>query len=342
MGSRFGYRAAVHEADSPAARLSVVAALLVGAVAVASAPARARGADGPAAPAAVEPASVIAGTSTCPTPNAVWSEVTTLLPRERLHERLRVLASPTPLIDITDGGATVRVVAAGRVREFRDDARDCAYRARVAAVFAALTIDPAALIAPPPPPAASAPPPPPPEPPPPPVPPPPPPVRIELGGAVDAGVGPSTTAVHTGGALRLAAGRGRLAFVTGVTPLLPADVSVGGVRLRQWRLPVDAGVRVRATSTRVEAYGELGIAAALLSERALDLARADSRATVELGVRAAAGYRLATASRFAPFIALQAELVPFPPAIFALPQGIAGHTPLLWIGATAGVSMGVP
>ena len=301
-------------------------------------PASARGADGATA-APVEPASAIAGTSMCPTPSAVWTEVTTLLPHDRLQERLRALASAMPLVDITDAGATVRVVAAGRVREFRDESRDCAYRARVAAVFAALTIDPAAVIAPPPPPVASAPPPPPPAPPPP--APPPPLVRIELGLAIDAGAGTSTTAVHAGGALRLAAGRGRLAFVAGVTPLLPADVSVGGVRLRQWRLPADVGVRARATNTRVEVYGELGIAAALLSESALDLARADSGTTVELGVRAAAGYRLATASRFAPFVALQAELVPFPPAIFALPQGVAGHTPLVWIGATAGVSMGV-
>ena len=321
-----GYRAAVHEGDSRAARLHVVVALLVTILT----PAAARGAD-EAAAASLEPALVIAGTSACPTPSAVWTEVTTLLPHDRLHERLRALASPTPLVDITDAGATVRVVAAGRVREFRDEARDCVYRARVAAVFAALTIDPAAIIAPPPPPVASAPPPPP--------APSPPSLRIELGAAIDAGVGPSTTAVHAGGALRLAAGRGRLAFVAGVTPLLPADVSVGGVRLRQWRLPADVGARI--TSARVEAYGELGIAAALLSERALDLARVDSAATVELGVRAAAGYRFATASRFAPFVALQAVLVPLPPAIFALPQGVAGHTPLLWIGATAGVSMGV-
>ena len=325
----------MHEGDSRAARLAVVGALLVAVVT----PAAARGADGAAA-APVEPATAIAGTSMCPTPSAVWTEVTTLLPHDRLQERLRALASATPLVDITDAGATVRVVAAGRVREFRDEARDCGYRARVAAVFAALTIDPAAVIAPPPPPVASAPPPPPPSAPPQPPAPPPPLVRIELGLAVDAGVGPNTTAAHAGGALRLAVGRGRLAFVAGVTPLLPADVSVGGVRLRQWRLPADIGVRV--TSARVEAYGELGIAAALLSERALDLARADSRATVELGLRAAAGYRFATASRFAPFVALQAELVPFPPAIFALPQGVAGHTPLLWIGASAGVSMGVP
>jgi len=302
-------------------------------------PAVARGGDG-APPAPVEPSAAIAGTSTCPTPSAVWTEVTTLLPHDRLQERLRALASSSPLVDVTDGGATVRVVAAGRVREFREEARDCAYRARVAAVFAALTIDPAAIIAPPVPPVANAP-----AAPPVPTAPPPPPmpalVRIELGIAVDAGVNTSTTAVHAGGALRLAAGRGRLAFVAGVMPLLPADVSVGGVRLRQWRLPADVGVRGRATSATVEAYGELGIAVALLSERALDLARADSGTTVELGVRGAVGYRLATASRFAPFVALQAELVPFPPAILALPQGVAGHTPLLWIGATAGVSMGV-
>ena len=71
-----------------------------------------------------DPATVIAGASMCPTPPAVWNEVTTLLPRDRLHERLRALASPTPLVDISDGGTTVRVVAAGRVREFRDEARD--------------------------------------------------------------------------------------------------------------------------------------------------------------------------------------------------------------------------
>jgi len=302
-------------------------------------PTVARGADG-AAPAPVEPSAAIAGTSLCPTPSAVWTEVTTLLPHDRLQERLRALASATPLIDVSDGGATVRVVAAGRVREFREEARDCAYRARVAAVFAALAIDPAAIIAPPAPPAtdATTTAPVPPAPPPPPVPAL---VRIELGLAVDAGVNTSTTALHAGAALRLAAGRGRLAFVAGVTPLLPADVSVGGVRLRQWRLPADVGVRGRATRATVEVYGELGIAAALLSERALDLARADSGSTVELGVRAAVGYRLATASRFAPFVALHAELVPFPPAILALPQGVAGHTPLVWIGATAGVSMGV-
>ena len=60
-----------------------------------------------------------------------------------------------------------------------------------------------------------------------------------------------------------------------------------------------------ATSARVEAYGELGIAAALLSDRALDLARAESGTTVELGVRAAAGYRFASGAQRLYFAAQQ-------------------------------------
>ena len=31
--------------------------------------------------------------------------------------------------------------------------------------------------------------------------------------------------------------------------------------------------------------------------------------------------------------------VPAPPAIFALPAGTVGHTPIFWIGATAGASL---
>ena len=91
---------------------------------------------------------------------------------------------------------------------------------------------------------------------------------------------------------------------------------------------------------RFERYGELGVSAALLSERALDLATASSQTGLELGVRLAAGLH-ASRGRWAPFAALSGELVPVPPAIFALPAGTVGHTPIFWIGATAGVSLGL-
>jgi hypothetical protein len=121
--------------------------------------------------------------------------------------------------------------------------------------------------------------------------------------------------------------------------LLPVDNTVGGVRLRQWRLPVDAGVRAPIVGPRLERYGELGVSLALLSERALDLASPKSQTALEVGLRVAVGLHAAHA-RLGPFAALGAVLVPVPPALFALPAGTVGHTPLLWVGATAGVSLG--
>jgi hypothetical protein len=138
--------------------------------------------------------------------------------------------------------------------------------------------------------------------------------------------------------MRLVAGRGRLAVSAGLAGLWPVDTDVGGLRLHQWRLPADLGVRGELGSRGL--YGEVGVGAALLSERSLELASNQSQTAFELGVRAALGLRLAPRSRLAPFATLQAELVPDPPAVFALPRGVVGHTPLVWFGATAGASLG--
>ncbi len=113
--------------------------------------------------------------------------------------------------------------------------------------------------------------------------------------------------------------------------------------MRQWRVPADVSVRAqgafRLSERRaLEPYGELGVAVALLRESALDLASNDTRTSLELGVRAGAGVQLVGVSRIAPFLALHAELVPSPPAISALPRGVVGHTPLVWVGVTAGAS----
>jgi hypothetical protein len=278
---------------------------------------------------------MIGGPSTCPQPEAVWAELGTLLPRDRLNDRLRAVAGTSgPVVQLIDLGVPYRVIAAGRVREYRDETRDCAYRARIAAVFIALAIDPAEISmeqpTPPPSPPAPA-----------------PPVdqRPRAGAHLDLGVGgelgeaSGNVATHAGAALRLAVGRGRFALMVGAMALAPVDVTLGGVRLRQWHLPVDVGVRAQLDGKWLEPYGELGLGAAWLSERSLDLASPRGGTSVELGVRAGLGARLATRGRFAPFVALDADLVPSPPAVFALPQGVLGHTPLLWLGATVGASL---
>ena len=278
---------------------------------------------------------LIAGSSTCPRPDLVLAELATLLPPERLGPRLHAVAA-APAVELVDLGAPFQVVVAGHVREYRDDARDCMQRARVAAVFVAMTIDPASIAAapapPPPAPVATiaAP-----------VAPPPAPAgaRLDVAAALDAGVGSSDRVAQGGLALRLTVGRERLAFVAGAIALWPVDTSIGGVRLRQWRLPIDAGVRLQRGGDRFAPYAELGVLAAVLSETAIQLETSSGRTTVELGARGALGVRVG-ASRFAPFAALHAELIPSPPEIYALPAGVAGHTPWFWIGASAGASLG--
>ncbi len=153
------------------------------------------------------------------------------------------------------------------------------------------------------------------------------------------GLGPDDHVGQVGAELRWSAGRRQLGPEAGVTALLPVDNTVGGVRLRQWRLPVDAGIRARSFGPRFERYGEIGVSAALLSERALDLTSPRAQTGIEVGLRVGVGVHAARA-RLSPFAALSAEVVPIPPTIFALPAGVLGHTPLFWIGATAGLSLG--
>jgi hypothetical protein len=104
---------------------------------------------------------------------------------------------------------------------------------------------------------------------------------------------------------------------------------------------VDLGVRATLTGAWIALYGELGLVLAVLSERALDLATSKSRTGMELGGRASLGARLARPAGFTPFVSLQAELFPDPPSVSALPQGVAGQTPRVWIGVCAGVSWGI-
>jgi hypothetical protein len=295
------------------------------------------------------------GDSSCPLPDAVAAELATLMPPDRVAEATRAAGA----IQLADLGPAFRVIAAGRTREYRDEGRDCAHRARIAAVFVALALAPATL---PEPPAA-----PPARPPPPPSPPPPRPlaatapapivstpptaagdvVRIDLGGTVDVGFGADAAVAHPGLEVRLAIGRRRLAAVVGAAALLPTDIAVAGVSLRQWRLPVDASLRVRLGASDVPgtiaSYAELGVAATLVSERATALAtNTGAQYGAELGLRGALGARLVTRARLTAFAMVEAALVPSPVSVFALPRGTAGDAPAVWLGAAIGGSVGWP
>lgn len=280
-----------------------------------------------------EPSTIIRGDSACPKPDAVWAEVTTLVPHEHLDERIRDLLASAPPIEIMDLGPRYRLIAAGRVREYRDDVRDCAHRAHVAAVFVALVLDPAAFLPPPPvvaampaavasPPARTY------------------TVHVELGAAIGTGASADRPAL-LGAALHLAFGRGSLALVVGATAAPPVETTVNGLRVRALRAPADVGLRARLAAGWVDVSGDVGVTLALVSERALDLATSTSRATTEIGARAAVGLRFSGTARVAPFVAAYAEVIPRPTDLFALPRGVVGHTPSVWIGALAGASLGL-
>jgi hypothetical protein len=344
----FGYRDRVREAVLGDARLAALA--LCGLVILASATARAS--EGPGggtdATAALAPASaadtrepsgslpggaMFGGPSLCPRPDAVWAELGTLMPRDRLDARLRAVPrAGAQVVQIFDLGVPYRIVAAGRVREYRDETRDCAYRARIAAVFVALAIDPAELsmepVAPPAPAAPL------------PVAAPRPAARLDLAATGQLGIGSGEVSAMGGIAVRGAFGRGRLALVVGTAALAPSDFTLGGVRLRQWRLPLDVGLRAQLDGPRLQPYGEIGLGFALLSERSSSLADSGGGTSLEIGARVTAGLRLATRGRLAPFIALDGELVPSPTQLFALPRGALGHTPPVWVGAAIGASLG--
>ncbi|MES1209371.1 MAG: hypothetical protein ABUS79_25825 [Pseudomonadota bacterium] len=280
------------------------------------------------------PAPVMTADGVCPDQTAVWGQLWTLVPRDRFEARLLDVKGAGPPIALADLGASYRVSAAGRVRVYRDEAHDCAARARVAALFIALAIDPADTVA------AAAPQP---APPPPPAPatkpetPAPPLVDLQVGPAFDVGVGSGSTTFAPAAVVGVAVGRGLWAGLVAIAADLPADTSAGSVRVRQWRAPVTVGVRARLARERVEPYAELGLAAGPIVARARDVVSPATAVSLELGLTAALGVRIG--GRTGGFLVARGELVPDRPEVFALPAGSAGHTPRLWIGAAAGLSL---
>jgi len=291
---------------------------------------------GPASDGAPGSAAFIRGQSLCPEPAAVWSAIDQLVVRDRLEPRLRALAEAEHPIEVVDLGPSFRVLAAGRTRDYSDEARDCANRARLASLFVALAVDSSGEPAPAAPPAAvvSAAPAPPPEP-----------IpsrlgRLELGATFEAG----TPAIWLapGAALRLVVGRGALGIVVGARGTWPTDAALDGVRVRAWRVAAD--LMLRATfgrDRRLQPFVELGAAATFLSARAPDLAAPRDEGGFEAGLAAAAGFHLARHASLWPFVAARAELIPRPVSVFARPAGLVGDTPQFWAGASAGVSFGI-
>jgi hypothetical protein len=297
----------------------------------------------------VEPSSAprIAGVGDCPGSDAVAQTVESLIPRR---------AIPVPRrgaeVNVADQGDSykVQVVVEGgtHTRLYRDVGRDCAYRARVAAVFVVLTLMPPELLMESPP----AMPPPPPVSPSPPVVAVPQPSRVQppawrpslaLAGVLDIApaVRDAPSIVSPGAELRMTLRKGRLGGELGFGVQPAAGFSLAGVNVQQRRVHVDASVVFRQpVSGTIELGAAAGIAGAVFAVEGVNPPVRGAGTRVDLGARAAVEIRVvSTSQRFTAFMGGHAIYFPRSYELATTPAGVVGHTPFLWIGGRLGASL---
>jgi hypothetical protein len=250
---------------------------------------------------------------------------------------------------VTDHGASFHVRVGPAERTFSDAARRCDERARKAAVFIALALSPPTLSEPEvregdrPEDAAREPP----------VPAPAPVVtaaprepravemQLELGAIVDHAPGKGLLSGGAQARFYLAAGGGgAFGLVFGLTALSPTTVELGTARARLTRVPIDAGVRGVLRSGGLTAGLEGGPALAIQHTRGLDITPSAEETRVELSLRLAARLEYWAGPDLAPFIGLQAALVPRPSQL-TLPEGPAGSLPRVWAALLGGLVLRV-
>lgn len=290
------------------------------------------------------------GVGECPNPKAVQHAILSLIPAER-HELLRHGVR----VELADMGESYRVTVwkqgTSVKKNYSDPAHECEGRARFAAVFAVLTLMPPELgledlVTPP-----EAPPPPPPKPAPRAPPPAPAPVPVAQGPLAHVELGfvyanapavlkaPSLQAV--GGELRVALGRGALSGTLSVAYMRPAEFDLGGIQGEVARLPVSAGLRLTSSTDSMSIAGDLALLAVAQRVRATNLLTSDAHGSVEVGARAGLSVSHAIGPVVAPFVGVFAWLSPGPRELSALPEGRIGNLPYLWLGVSAGLSVGL-
>lgn len=264
----------------------------------------------------------------CPRPEAVRAALQPVVS----DEGAPTPAVPGPAIDVVDVGDAFRVTVNGRQREYRDESRDCARRARMAAVFAAIALGlplprkPApreAAVqssAPPTEPWTET-------------------TQVAIGPAFESGVSSGDEVALVGASARVAIGAGRVKAVGGVAVLAPGDATIGALTVSHTHVPLDVGVRVVALAARWVLSADASVAGGWLRMRASGVEGAGSATVLEWGARAGLVLRYRAWERVAPFIGAAAQLVAFPSDLYVLPRGVIGQAPRVWLSATAGANM---
>jgi hypothetical protein len=236
---------------------------------------------------------------------------------------------------VADLGDRFSVSAFGQAREYADPGRDCDERARAAAVFIALALNPP--IVPPPPPAppvgvqtAAAPP----------VAPPQSARWLDVGAAarVDGSTQPET-GFAIGFEVRAAVGWHSLGVAATAGVLAPTDSRFSAVTVRQQRFPLSLALTARhPIGERLAVAGAVGAALVPLTLRADGIDGAPSSTRLDAGVRLALELAFLATPRLAPFIGIHAEIFPRAYELDVNPPGDIGSTGRFWLGASVGLS----
>jgi len=289
-------------------------------------------------------ASAALAESTCPSRDGVERALAELASHEPSAPRFDERARASVVLE--DRGESFRVTIDARSRDYADAERDCERRARLAAVYIALVLtgedEPSATgeQAPSPATEASSPrkteaPPTVPERP-----------RTEsrdarfsIDAAARVAFSPSDAAlvVLPGAEVGAAFMPDRLgARLAVAVPFSQGTLAVGAATARFARYPLSLAARYRIRAAHFALLLDAGLESALVRVSREDGTSASTR--FDFGARAGAWLGLAT-PRVSPFLSALVEVVPVRFPLALEPDGVVAKTPLLWLGATAGVSV---
>jgi hypothetical protein len=259
-------------------------------------------------------------------------------------------AAPDEQLELStaDSGDSYSVSVNGRTRSYTDSSRDCAERAQVAAVFAALVLsspnavdsdnEPAPPAAGPPTPA--------------PVPlakpavpavPPEPAPRsgrlwFDVGGAFALAPGVAGPPIEPGVELGFAYVPARFGVAIGLRlPAVSAQLPLGDTNAQLLRYPVDLGARWVLRAPPFRGTLDAGAVVSLLRVRQAADSGQNSQGRVEAGLRVASRWQLAE-GMLSPYLDIFSEVIPTRYELALEPTGPLSKTPGLWLGAVLGIS----
>jgi hypothetical protein len=280
---------------------------------------------------------LLESSASCPSAAQVAEELGPLLPHTRVEITVDPATPPPSVVaHIEDEDNAVRVRVEQQERAFRDPERACRERARTAAVFIGLVLDPPILpeVKPPPPPPA-----------PPPAPPrvttrpPGTPLTLELGPLLEAAPISDAAQLPLAGGFggRLVWGRAwGVAF--GAAFLLPTRLALPAADARLVWLPFDLSLRRTYETDVVSLAGELGPEAALLFVTGDRVKNPRTSTRLEVGARAALSLTWSMSQHLGAFLTLFGVYRPRPYEFKVNPDLESGTTPPLWLGASLGLS----